>query len=208
MQTNSVAIADRVAETVIGFVPQRLAVAETDEQRREIFGLRYRTVIELGWARPEEFPGEVEHNEDDEQAIHIGAWEDEELVGGARVVPPTEGRPLPIERDFEIRTREDDVEVGRTVIVPRLRGATGHALITALFAQCWLAMRDRGYTELVSAIPPRLVEVYRSIGFTIIELAPGRTHWGEERVPVRFDVIDSLPSLTKVWGEATREGAA
>lgn len=202
MPGDPAAIADRVAQNAIAAVPQRLATADTEAEREAVFRLRYQTVIEMGWATAEEPPGGVERTDDDERALHVGAWEGEELVGAARVVLPREGRSLPLERDFGLEAKSTDVEVGRTVITPRLRGATGHGLVIALFAKCWLEMRALGFADLISATPPRLIEVYRSIGFTITELAAGREHWGEERIPVRFDVLGSATELRRIWGEA------
>jgi hypothetical protein len=157
--------------------------------------------VEMGWARPEELPGGMEVTPEDDEALHVVAWEEDEPVGSARVVLRHEGADLPLEREFGIRVRAEDVEVGRTVIVPRLRGSTGHALVVALFAGCWQEMRALGFSELVSAVPPRLIELYRSLGFTVIELGKGREHWGEERVPVRFDVLGSVSGLRRVLGE-------
>ena len=205
MAPDPAAIADAVARNVIALVPQRLATAATEAEREAIFRLRYQTVVELGWASPADFPGGLERNDDDEGALHVGAWEGPALVGSARVVPPRRATPLPIERDFGIEADSDQVEVGRTVITPGFRGQTDHGLVIALFAKCWLEMRALGFTELLSAIPPRLIEVYRSIGFEIRELGAGRTHWGEERIPVRFDVLGSTPELVRVWGAAGLE---
>jgi N-acyl-L-homoserine lactone synthetase len=190
-----VAIADRVAETALAAVPQRLATAASDAERDAVFRLRYRTVVEMGWARPEELPDGIERNDDDDGAIHVIAWNGDDLAGAARIVLPCEGKTLPLVREFGVQVNPEDVEVGRTIIVPHLRGDAHHALVVALYAQCWLEMRSRGFTELVSAVPPRLVEVYRALGFNVIELGPAQEHWGEPRFPVRFDVIGSLPEL-------------
>jgi N-acyl-L-homoserine lactone synthetase len=195
------AIADRVAQKVVAAVPYRLAAAESEIERGAIFRLRYRTVIEMGWAEPAQLPEGVERNDDDEDAIHIGAWDGDELVGTARTVLPREGVALPLPREFGLEIDSPEiVEVGRLVIVPRLRGDAGHALVMALFGQAWLEMRARGFNQLISAVPPRRVDVYRSLGFTIIELGPTREHWGEERIPVRFDVVGSAPELRRIWG--------
>jgi N-acyl-L-homoserine lactone synthetase len=208
VEPSPAAISDRIAENVIGAVPYRLAVARDEAEREAVYRLRYSTVLEMGWAEPEDFPDAMERTDDDDDAIHVIAWDGEELVGSARVVLPGEGRDLPLEREFGLRVEAEYVEVGRTVIVPRLRGATGHALVVALFAGCWREMRRLGYTELVSAVPPRLIELYRSLGFTLIELGEARTHWGEERLPVRFDVLGSAPELRRTLGAGSEAQAA
>ena len=202
MAQTRAAVADRVAEGVIDAVHYHLEVARSEDEREAVFRLRYRTVIEMGWATPDELPDGVERNADDEDAIHVGAWDGEDLVGTARVVLRRNDRRLPLEREFGVDTNPRDVEVGRTVIVPRLRGATGHGLVVALFARCWQEMRAVGFTDLVSAVPPRLIDLYRSLGFTVIKLGASREHWGEERFPVRFDVIGSVPELQRKLGAA------
>jgi N-acyl-L-homoserine lactone synthetase len=207
MEHSPAVIADRIAEKVIGAVPYRLTVARDAAEREAVYRLRLRTVVEMGWAEPEDFANGMERTDDDDDAIHVIAQDGEELIASARVVLPGEGRDLPLEREFGLRVEARDVEVGRTVIVPRLRGATGHALVVALFARCWREMRRLGYTELVSAVPPRLIELYRSLGFTVIELGEARTHWGEERLPVRFDVVGSAPELWRTLGADEPEAA-
>ena len=191
--------ADRLAETLVAMAPFRLAPAHSEAQREAIFRLRYRTVVEMGWVEPKDLPGGIERGEDDEGAALVGAWEADELVGTARVVFPRADRRLPMEDDFDLELdSEEIVEVGRTVIAPRLRGDAHHGLNIALFAQCWLEMRARGFTDLISAAPRRLLEIYRSLGFTVRELGAPRQHWGEERFPVRFDVLGSLPELERI----------
>ena len=200
--------ADRLAEALVASSPFRLAPARSEAERDAIFRLRYRTVVEMGWMEPEELPDGLERGEDDDGAALVGAWDADELVATARVVFPSPGR-LPIEHDFDLELNSDEiVEVGRTVIVPRLRGDHRHGLVLALFAQCWLEMRARGFTDLVSAIPQRLLELYRSLGFTVSELGPAREHWGEERFPVRFDVLGSLPKLEQIPSSGRPRAAA
>lgn len=198
---NPTAIADRLAEKVISAVPYRLAVASSETDREAVFRLRYRTVVEMGWAKPEEFPDGMERDEDDERSVHVCAWDGDELVGISRVVLPRKGGPLPLESEFDLALDSEGlVEVGRVVILPQLRGDARHGLLVALFAQAWLEMTARGFTDLISAIPPPLVDLYRSLGFTVLELGGAREHWGEERFPVRFDVISSAAEVQRIWG--------
>jgi GNAT superfamily N-acetyltransferase len=203
-----VAIADRLAERLIAAVPQRLGPARTQGDRNAVYRLRYQTVVEMGWAKPEEMPDGIERDEDDDRAVLVCAHDGDELAGTARVVLPREARPLPLEREFELEVESrETVEIGRLVILPRLRGDARHGLLLALFAQCWLEMRMRGFSELICAAPQRLIDVYRSLGFTVIPLNAPREHWGEERFPVRFDVIGSVPEPGRILGGAGKEAA-
>ena len=163
--------------------------------------LRAETIVEMGWAPAERFPDGIERDPHDERAIHVGAWKDEELVSVSRVVPPDADGRLPIEGDFglELSRRGELVEVGRTLVVPAHRGDGRHALLLALFAQCWREMRAIGYSDLVASTPFRLIDVYRGVGFRIELLGPGRWVWGEQRYPVRFDVPRSAEAMAPRW---------
>jgi predicted GNAT family N-acyltransferase len=208
LETRALAV-DRLCEEFISAVPYRLAPASSEGEREAVFRLRYRTVIEMGWAKPEDLSGGTEQDEDDECSVHVGAWDGDELDGTARVVLPQAGRPLPLESEFDLDLGSEGlVEVGRLVVVPSLRGDARHLLMVGLFAQCWLEMTGRGFTDLVSAAPARLLDVYRALGFTLIELGAGREHWGEERFPVRFDVLGSVAELRRRLGAGDEPEAA
>ncbi|MCA1680858.1 MAG: GNAT family N-acetyltransferase [Actinobacteria bacterium] len=194
-------IADSVAARILDQVPFRLGRARTVAQIEEMQRLRAETMIEMGWASSEDFPDGLERDAHDERAIHVGAWDGAQMIGVSRVILPDARGRLPIETDFgvELPAGCELVEIGRVLIVPARRGEGRRALSTALFAHCWREMRTIGYTELVANLPAKLIDVYRGVGFQIEPLGPGRWIWGEERHPVRFDVLGSADSLVAVW---------
>ena len=190
--------ADAIAARVVEAAPFRLGAAQRADQIEAMQRLRAATVVKMGWAPPEQFPEGLERDEQDARAVHVGAWEGNELVGTSRVIPPFENGGLPLEEEFGVSLElpGEMVEVGRTVIVPAKRGDAEHGLVVAIFAQCWREMRALGFTELVANVPAKLLEVYRGIGFRVEVLGRGREIWGEERFPVRFDVLGSVDALS------------
>jgi N-acyl-L-homoserine lactone synthetase len=194
-------LADAIADRMIASVPFRLSATRDPREVEEVQRLRAETIVEMGWAPAERYPEGIEFDSHDERAIQVGAWKDGDLVATSRVVPPGSDGRLPIEADFglELSRRGELVEVGRTLVVPAYRGDGRHALLLALFAQCWREMRAIGYGDLVASAPPRLMDVYRSVGFEIEVLGPARRVWGEERYPVRFDVPRSAEAMAPTW---------
>jgi hypothetical protein len=45
-----------------------------------------------------------------------------------------------------------------------------------------------------------MVRLYRRVGFQIDVLGEARAYWGQERLPVRFDLVASEPVLTERYG--------
>jgi N-acyl-L-homoserine lactone synthetase len=71
-----------------------------------------------------------------------------------------------------------------------------------LAAQGWRTMRERGYTTVVGATPPRLVALFDALGFAVTTLGPARSYWGELRVPI---LCEARPSVRGV--NARRAGS-
>jgi N-acyl-L-homoserine lactone synthetase len=174
----------------------RVAVAVTPDERDAIHRLRHRQVVGHGWATAGDLPEGIERDAHDEHSLQIGAWVSRNLVGGMRLVLPVSGQRLPVEEAFEldIEPRGALVEAGRLVIAPEYRGDPAHRAWGALFARAWLTLRERGFTLLCGAASPVMVERLRALGLPFEVLGPPRTHWGEERVPVRLDPAGGDPS--------------
>lgn len=185
---------DIVAPAIIeAAAPLHLGVAETPEDREAVFRLRYETVVALGWKRAEELPEGIERDEHDDRSTQLAAWDGHKLVGSCRIVFPTRGRRLPVEEafDLDLDDRAHVVELGRSIVSPEYRG--DHRAFMALIAFCWIEMRKRGFYRAVAASPRGMVDLTTGLGLGIGAdvLGPPRQHWGEERYPVLYDLLEA-----------------
>lgn len=193
-----------VAETLVRTsAPASFAVARTDDAVAAILRLRHRVVIERRWARPEELPDGIERDRWDGGALHIGGFLTGELVACARLVLPRPGHTLPVEEVFDLTVAPAGkvVQVDR-LVVARCVTDPGHRILLGLTAFCWLEAHAHGchvWTGIDSRLTTRL---YRSIGFEVELLGPGRHYWSEERFPVRFDTIAAADAIAAVWDRA------
>jgi N-acyl-L-homoserine lactone synthetase len=189
-----VARLDRGAERLLaGLRPLTVERARRPEEVDACQRLRYRTAVEMGWIGAEDFPDGRERDEYDDAAIHLVCRERGEIVGCMRIVPPGPHRPLPVERDFDLRVEPAGgaVELGRVATTPELRGAGALPFVAGLFAAGWLECRALGFETAVAAASPSLVSLYRAMGISIRELGPPRLHWGDQRVPFVIDGVES-----------------
>jgi N-acyl-L-homoserine lactone synthetase len=171
-------------------------LAAAGELRVEIAGelepilrLRYAHVVARGWADAADLQDGLERDAYDDLAVHVAAWDGDALVGAIRLVPPVEGRRLPVEEAFDLVVAPAGgvADAGRLLIAPGYRGDPAHRAWGALFARCWLECRRIGVSVLAGSATPAWVERYRQIGFAFEVLGSPRPYWGEERVPVRLD---------------------
>jgi N-acyl-L-homoserine lactone synthetase len=191
---DGVAALDRLSERLLAAAAGlRVAVAQTDAERRTAYRLRHEQVVRDGWAGGD--AEGLEHDAYDVEALHICAWRGPDPVGTVRVVLPVEGRPLPVEAAFgvTVEPRGAVAEAGRLVIASAHRGDPVHAAWGALFARAWLELRARGYSVLAGAATPRMVERLRTLGLPFETLGPARAYWGENRHPVRLDPAQGHP---------------
>src|SRR5438034_4927126 len=95
--------------------PIRFEVAKSPDELEAVYRLRYREVIERGWAEPNDFPDGLEQDIYDERAIQIAGWHGEALAATIRVVMPNPNHLLPTESAFDLRMepRGKIVDVGR-----------------------------------------------------------------------------------------------
>jgi N-acyl-L-homoserine lactone synthetase len=193
--TDGAAALDRLSERLLAAAPWRVAVAQTDAERRAILRLRHRQVVEGGWTDAPSLPGGLERDAHDADALHVGAWDGAALTGAMRLVLPVAGRRLPVEEAFgiEVEPRGAVAEAGRLVIAPERRGDPAHRIWGSLFARAWIELRARGLSVLAGAASPRMVERLTALGLPFEVLGPAREHWGEPRHPVRLDPARAEP---------------
>jgi N-acyl-L-homoserine lactone synthetase len=182
-------------QLLAGAAGMRVEIAESPEEREAIHRLRHRQVVEHGWAQADDLPAGVERDAHDAFAVQIGAWLGADLVGAMRLVFPSPGRRLPVEEAFavDVKPSGEVVEAGRLVIPPEHRGDPAHATWGALFARAWLTMRSRGYSLLAGSASLTMVERLKGFGLPFEILGAPRSHWGQERVPVRLDPAGGDP---------------
>jgi N-acyl-L-homoserine lactone synthetase len=185
-----VAALDRLAHRLLAAAaPLRVDLTHDPRELDAIYRLRYRHVIERGWAAPEDLPDGRERDAHDAAARHVAAWDGDQLVGTVRLVLPEPGRRLPTEEafDLELEPRGAVVDVGRLLISERYRGEPSHAAWGALFGRAWVETRGAGFSVLGGVASASLVELFGTLGLRFEILGPARRYWGEERHPVRLD---------------------
>jgi len=201
-EEDALALVDALAARAQTWVaPIRIGVAGSPREREGAYRLRYQAAIDRGWRQPEDLPGGLERDDYDEHAVHILAWDGEEIVAGARLVLPKPGLRLPTEEAFgiQVEPRGQVVDCGRYVVARRYTNLQ-HRMLAVLLARSWLEMRARGFSMACGAfVSAAMVRVYRRMGLQVRILAPPRTVWGEERYPIQFDAATSVPALTDRW---------
>jgi len=177
--------AGRVARRIVDAAPWRIALARTADELEAVFRLRYRVVIERGWARPEDLPDGREWDAWDYRALQSAAWEGGTLVGATRIVLPLPGERFSVEEAFDLAVEPAGsvVELGRTCVDRRLAASRGR-LFAALVSFAWLALRAHGFSAACGAFHPAVQRLYELSGIEVIRLGPSQVHLDEERFPV------------------------
>lgn len=169
--------------------PIDFRIAAADEVD-EVFRLRYRTIVEEGWVRPENFPDGLERDEYDDVALHIVGMDGMALAATGRIVFPFAERPLPTEEAFELTEAipAGFVDLGRTVVKPPYRD-NRHRIFAGLLGRSWLEARARGFAGIAGSASAAVIERYGQLGIRLAVLGPASRYWGEERFPVCLDVL-------------------
>jgi predicted GNAT family N-acyltransferase len=165
--------------------PVRFDVASKVEEQRQIFALRYETVVEEGWVPSTTYPDGLERDAFDDAALHIAGWQEGELVASARLIFPEADRRLPTELEFELTVQPEGavVDIGRAIVGKAYR-SSDHTLFGALLSRCWLEIRQRSYENLCGTASGWRLERYRQFGLPLRIIGPSRHYWGDERYPV------------------------
>jgi N-acyl-L-homoserine lactone synthetase len=161
--------------------------AASPDEVHQVHRLRYRTVIERGWATPADHPEGIETDEFDEGALQFVAVDGPTVIGSCRLVLPQLGRPLPVEAFFDIslQPQGEVAHVDRALVVPASRSRDGR-VFAGLIGRTWLELRERGFSAGSGMVSRGILRLYRRLGVELEVLGPPRRVWGEDRVPVRF----------------------
>jgi N-acyl-L-homoserine lactone synthetase len=163
--------------------------------------LRGEAVLACGWLRPDDLKDGLEWDSYDADALHLVGVADGRVVATTRLVFPRPDRLLPTEELFGLRIEPLGavVEGGRLVIVPEHRDPR---LLAGLFAMQWLEMRARGYRHYCGNATPERLSRYASLGFRTVVLGAPALVWGEQRVPVRLDLVATAAETGYLAGRA------
>jgi N-acyl-L-homoserine lactone synthetase len=194
-------VADAIAAHFIASAaPVHFSVAQSPGEREAAYRLRYEVVVNQGWARPEKFRSGLEQDGYDAQAVHLLGWDGQKPIATTRLVFPTAGKLLPTEVEFELSVEpRGQVVDGARAIVARAYSDYQHRIFAGLLGCTWFEIQARGYYYLCGAAVPAMIRLCRSIGYQITVLGPARQYWGEKRYPLRFDVLESVPTLHERW---------
>lgn len=176
-----------MAEEVIrAITPMELGIAETAEERERVYRMRYETVVEQGWGKPEDFPDGLEKEPIDDEALHIVCHDRGRLAGTVRMVLPSPPRLLPLEEAYEMRIEPfgEVVDGGRLVIAHDYRGEPRHQVLLGLFGAFWLEARKHGFERIAAVAPRKVIGLYEDLGFDVTVLGEPRYYWGDERYPI------------------------
>ena len=189
-EEEALAALDRISAGLVEMAtPQRVLVADSQEQREAVYRLRYRVMLDEGWGRPENFPGGMESDEYDGRAFHAMVWDGNEAIACSRLVFPEPGLLLPTEEacGMQIEPRGRVVDGGRTAVLREYRGR--QRILLAVLGASFQEFRARGgYSFIASMLTPGMIRLYRHVGMEASILGPPRLHLGAERQPVLFDI--------------------
>jgi N-acyl-L-homoserine lactone synthetase len=213
LEYNSVPLAQTVADAIAAqFIawatPVRFTVAQSSTEREAAYRLRYEVVTARGWAGAEKFPGGLEQDIYDAEAVHLLGWKEHKLVATTRLVFPSSGKLLPTEVEFGLRVEpQGQVVDGGRAIIARACSDYQHRIFAGLLGYTWFEIQSRGFRYLCGAAVPAMIRLCQSIGYHITVLGHAHTYWGQRRYPIRFDVLESVPMLFKRWGHALEDQA-
>jgi predicted GNAT family N-acyltransferase len=186
MEQDLLAGLDALAHVLLArAAPVRFELASSAAEQREIFALRYATVVAEGWVAPSAYPDGLERDDYDASAMHIAGRQAGELVAAARLVFPKYGTRLPTEQEFELTVEPggEVVDIGRAIVAKAYR-SRDHTLFGALLSRCWLAIRKEGYGNLCGTASAERLARYRQFGLPLKIIGQPRPYWGEDRYPV------------------------
>jgi hypothetical protein len=185
---------DGLVTRLLAMSPFDYRVAADDSERALAYRLRGRTVLDRGWARPEDLPDGQEHDEYDSSAVQVIGWDgDRPMCTGRLVFPPV----LPTERacGIVVEPRGRVVDVGR-MCVARSHQSRQHAAFLGLMCHLYLQTRAHGYAVACGMMSAPACALVRYLGLELEILGPERRYWNEARYPVRFELLTDLATMS------------
>ncbi len=185
---------DGLVTRLLAMSPFDYRVAADDSERALAYQLRGRTVLDQGWASPEDLPDGQERDEYDSGAVQVIGWDgDQPMCTGRLVFPPA----LPTERacGIVVEPRGRVVDVGR-MCVARSHQSRQHAAFLGLMCRLYLQTRAHGYAVACGMMSAPACALVRYLGLELEILGPERQYWNEARSPVRFELLTDLATVS------------
>lgn len=192
---------DEIARRILASSPYRFAVAATDAERAAGYGLRADAVVAANWSEPIAGEQGIETDAFDRRAVHIVGWHGHEAVATGRLVPPPGLLPTEAACGLRVEPVGRVIDVGRMVVAPAHRGRRSGTFL-ALLAALYLEVRSRGFDVACGMMARDVRALVRLLGLQVEVLGPDRSHHGERRAPVRFELGANIDPLQERWREA------
>lgn len=160
-----------------------VGIADSGADRETVRALFRSVAAEKGWA-----PGGDLGEPEGESAI-VAALCDGLLAGGVEVrMPDLDGHLSVVATWPELAGLRcpRPAELVLIAVAPEFRAVPG--LLWALCAETWRACDRRGVSDLLTAVPPRNLPLYRRLGWCPEIVGPERPHWGEPCLPCRIGI--------------------
>jgi N-acyl-L-homoserine lactone synthetase len=172
--------------------------AAGDEQRREVFALRGRTVVDAGWVAEADLPDGLERDQLDDRATQLVALSAGRVVGALRVAWDRG------DVEAELRAHGLDLAVDGTMVLGRLVvdrpwRRRSRAVTVGLYAELVRLALELGMERGVSFVTESAIRWYRVSGIPLKVVGPPREVTGMPRSPAVVDVDvlrDFLASAT------------
>jgi N-acyl-L-homoserine lactone synthetase len=193
----AVGVLDGLVGRVLATYPYRFTVAADESDRLIAFRIRAEVVTDAGWSA-DPYPDGVERDEFDASAVHLIGWDDAEPICTGRLVLPPAPLPTEVACAIVVEPAGRVVDVGRMAVRPSRRSVE-HAVFVALLCRLYLEMRTRDCEVACGMMARRARRLMRLLGLHLEELGPDRTYWGEERAPVRFELMANTASISQRW---------
>lgn len=160
-----------------------VGLVNTQSERDALFDFFRAVAREHGWS-----PGGDLGN-DAEAALYVAATCDGRLAGGVALQRADDRGHLPTYVTWPELARlrlSKPAELVLVALACEFRGVPG--LLWALCAEAWRACEREGVTDLLAAVPPRNLPIYRRLGWCPEVVGPEREHWGEPCLPCRIGI--------------------
>jgi N-acyl-L-homoserine lactone synthetase len=185
---------DALVADIVGRCGYDFTIAADAAAREAAYALRYRAVIEQGWANESDLPDGRECDAYDDHAVHILCWDEGAPVATGRLVlpgklPPGQGLPTEQACGLLVQPPGQVVDVGR-MSVARSHQTHRHSVFIGLLARLYMEVQRQGYDVACGIMSARTRSMMRLLGLQLEVLGPERLHWGEPRAPVRFSLSD------------------